>query len=48
VIGDGASIGAGAQLKDSIVFPGTVIADEAILIGAIAGHSGILDSLRRP
>ncbi len=47
VLGDGASVGAGAQLRESIVFPGTEIAGEAILIGAIAGHGGILQSLRR-
>jgi mannose-1-phosphate guanylyltransferase len=47
VIGDGASVGAGAQLRESIVFPGTDLAAGAILIGAIAGHSGILESLRR-
>ncbi len=47
VLGDGASVGAGAQLRESIVFPGTDIAAEAILIGAIAGHGGILQSLRR-
>jgi mannose-1-phosphate guanylyltransferase len=47
VIGDGASIGDGAQLRESIVFPGTDLAAGAIMIGAIAGHSGILDSLRR-
>jgi mannose-1-phosphate guanylyltransferase len=47
VIGDGASIGAGAQLRGSILFPGTDIAPDAILIGAIAGHGGILESLRR-
>jgi mannose-1-phosphate guanylyltransferase/mannose-1-phosphate guanylyltransferase/phosphomannomutase len=47
VIGDGASIGAGAQLRGSIIFPGTDIAANAILIGAIAGHGGILKSLRR-
>jgi mannose-1-phosphate guanylyltransferase len=46
-IGDGASIGDGAQLRESIVFPGTELAAGAILIGAIAGHSGILQSLRR-
>jgi mannose-1-phosphate guanylyltransferase len=46
VIGDGARIGAGAQLRESIVFPGTDVAAEAILIGAIAGHGGILQSLR--
>jgi mannose-1-phosphate guanylyltransferase len=47
VLGDGASIGAGAQLRECIVFPGTQIAAESIVIGAIAGHSGILESLRR-
>jgi hypothetical protein len=46
VLGDGARIGAGAQLRESIVFPGTEIAAESILIGAFAGHSGILQSLR--
>jgi mannose-1-phosphate guanylyltransferase/mannose-1-phosphate guanylyltransferase/phosphomannomutase len=48
VLGDGVSIGAGAQLRDSIVFPGTDIASDSILIGAIAGHGGIVQSLRRP
>jgi mannose-1-phosphate guanylyltransferase len=47
VLGDGASISDRAQLRGSIVFPGTEIAAESILIGAIAGHSGILQSLRR-
>jgi mannose-1-phosphate guanylyltransferase len=47
VLGDGASVGDRAQLRASIVFPGTEIAAEAILIDAIAGHSGILASLRR-
>jgi mannose-1-phosphate guanylyltransferase len=46
VLGDGAEIGDHVQLRSSIVFPGTRIADESILIGAIAGHSGILASLR--
>jgi mannose-1-phosphate guanylyltransferase len=46
VIGDGASIGEGAQLRESIVFPGSDVAAESILIGAIAGHGGILESLR--
>jgi mannose-1-phosphate guanylyltransferase len=48
VLGDGASIGDGAQLRSSIVFPGTEIAAESILIGAIAGHTDIVGSLRRP
>jgi mannose-1-phosphate guanylyltransferase len=47
VLGDGASVGDGAQLRESIVFPGTEIAGKSILIGAIAGHGGILESLRR-
>lgn len=47
VLGDGARIGAGAQLRESIVFPGTEVAAGSILIGAIAGHGGILQSLRR-
>lgn len=46
VLGDGARIGERAQLRDSIVFPGTTVAPGAIAIGAIAGHSGILESLR--
>ncbi len=46
VLGDGARIGAGAQLRSSIVFPGTEVSAGAILIGAIAGHAGILASLR--
>jgi mannose-1-phosphate guanylyltransferase/mannose-1-phosphate guanylyltransferase/phosphomannomutase len=47
VIGDGATIGDRAQLRSSIVFPGTEIAADSILIGAISGHAGILQSLRR-
>ncbi len=46
VLGDGARVGDGAQLRESIVFPGTEIAAGAILIGAIAGHAGILQSMR--
>jgi mannose-1-phosphate guanylyltransferase/mannose-1-phosphate guanylyltransferase/phosphomannomutase len=46
VIGDGSSVGAGASLRDAIVFPGTEVPDGAILIGAISGHTGIVDSLR--
>jgi len=47
VLGDGVSVGDRAQLRESIVFPGTHVAEESILIGAIAGHGGILQSLRR-
>jgi mannose-1-phosphate guanylyltransferase len=46
VLGDGARVGDGAQLRESIVFPGTEIAPESIMIGAIAGHAGILQSMR--
>ena len=47
VLGDGARVGDRAQLRGCIVFPGTEIAPESILIDAIAGHSGIVQSLRR-
>jgi mannose-1-phosphate guanylyltransferase/mannose-1-phosphate guanylyltransferase/phosphomannomutase len=47
VIGDGATVGDGAQLRASIIFPGTNVVADSILIDAIAGHSGILQSLRR-
>jgi mannose-1-phosphate guanylyltransferase/mannose-1-phosphate guanylyltransferase/phosphomannomutase len=47
VLGDGAHVGDGAQLRECIVFPGTTVAAGAIEIGAIAGHKGILESLRR-
>jgi mannose-1-phosphate guanylyltransferase len=46
VLGDGARVGEHAQLRESIVFPGTHVAPGGILIGAIAGHAGILESLR--
>jgi mannose-1-phosphate guanylyltransferase len=46
VVGDGARIGDGAKLRASILLPGTEIASGAILIDAIAGHEGILASLR--
>jgi mannose-1-phosphate guanylyltransferase/mannose-1-phosphate guanylyltransferase/phosphomannomutase len=46
VIGDGSTVGDGASLRDSIVFPGTTVGDEQIVIGAIYGHAGIVESLR--
>jgi mannose-1-phosphate guanylyltransferase len=46
VIGDGATIGDGAALKDAIVLPGTEVAADGILIGAIAGNTGIVERLR--
>jgi mannose-1-phosphate guanylyltransferase/mannose-1-phosphate guanylyltransferase/phosphomannomutase len=47
VIGDGAAIGDGAQLRASVIFPGSIVPRETILIGAIAGHTGIVASLKR-
>jgi UDP-3-O-[3-hydroxymyristoyl] glucosamine N-acyltransferase len=46
VLGDGARIGDRAALRETIVLPGTEVPADAILIGAIAGHAGILDSVR--
>jgi mannose-1-phosphate guanylyltransferase len=45
-IGDGARVGAGAALRDTVVFPGTEVPPGALLIGAIAGHTGIVERLR--
>ena len=45
VLGDGARVGEHAQLRESIVFPGTEVAGKSILIGAISAHAGILQSL---
>jgi mannose-1-phosphate guanylyltransferase len=47
VIGDDAAIGDGAQLRASVIFPGSTVPRETILIGAIAGHTGIVASLKR-
>jgi mannose-1-phosphate guanylyltransferase len=47
VLGDGAVVGDGAQLRESILFPGTEALPGAIEIGSIAGHAGILQSMRR-
>jgi len=48
VVGRAASLGEGAQLRESIVLPGTELAAGSITIGAIAGHRGILESMRAP
>lgn len=45
-IGDGSRIGRGASLRGSVVLPGTEVADEAIVIDAIVGHTGILAGVR--
>ncbi len=47
VVGDGATVGDRAQLRSSIVFPGTEVGADAILIGAISAHNGIVASLRK-
>ncbi len=46
VLGRGARLGDGAQVRESVVLPGTELAAGSITIGAIAGHRGILESLR--
>jgi mannose-1-phosphate guanylyltransferase/mannose-1-phosphate guanylyltransferase/phosphomannomutase len=46
VIGDGCRVGEGAALRNTIVFPGTELPDGAILIDAVAGHAGIVESMR--
>jgi mannose-1-phosphate guanylyltransferase len=46
VVGDGSVIGDGAALRDSIVLSGTTVEDGEIVIGAIVGHAGIVQSLR--
>ena len=46
VIGDGCRVGEGAALRESIVFPGTDVADGEILIGAIHGGNGIVERMR--
>ena len=45
-IGDGAGVGAGSHVRDSIILPGAQVADESILIGGITGHADIPASLR--
>jgi len=47
VVGDGSRIGANASLRESIVFPGAHIPEGELLIGAILGHAGIVERLRR-
>jgi mannose-1-phosphate guanylyltransferase len=46
VVGDGCSIGNGAALRDTIVFPGTRVEAGEILIGAIHGGTGIIERMR--
>jgi len=46
VIGDDCRIGAGASLRDTIVFPGTDVEEGAIVVGGTLGHTGVVESLR--
>jgi mannose-1-phosphate guanylyltransferase/mannose-1-phosphate guanylyltransferase/phosphomannomutase len=46
VIGDGCRVGDGASVRESIVFPGAEVEEREILIGAILGGRGIVESLR--
>ena len=46
VIGDHCRIGDGASLRETIVLPGTDVESTGIVIGAILGHAGIVESLR--
>jgi mannose-1-phosphate guanylyltransferase/mannose-1-phosphate guanylyltransferase/phosphomannomutase len=46
VVGDRCSVGDGAALRDAILLPGTVVPPGEIVIGAIVGRGGIVDSLR--
>jgi mannose-1-phosphate guanylyltransferase len=45
VIGDRATVGGGAALRESIVFPGSRLDAGTILIGAITGQTGIVEAL---
>jgi mannose-1-phosphate guanylyltransferase/mannose-1-phosphate guanylyltransferase/phosphomannomutase len=46
VLGDGSTVADGAQLRESILLPGTEVPRGSILIGSITGHRGILASIR--
>ncbi len=40
VLGEGASVGAGARVKESVVLPGAAVPDGAVLAGAVYGRRG--------
>ena len=46
VIGDRCSVGDGASLREVILLPGTTVPPGEVVIGAIVGRAGIVDSLR--
>jgi mannose-1-phosphate guanylyltransferase len=45
-LGDGSRVGRGASLRDIVVFPGTRVEEDALVVGGILGHAGIIESLR--
>jgi NDP-sugar pyrophosphorylase family protein len=42
VVGPGARIGGGAQVRESVLLPGAEVPAEAMLVGGIAGRRGLL------
>jgi NDP-sugar pyrophosphorylase family protein len=46
VIGDRCSVGEGASLREVILLPGTTVPSGEVVIGAIVGRAGIVDSPR--
>jgi mannose-1-phosphate guanylyltransferase len=48
VIGDGCTIGEGATLREVVVWPGTEVAPNALLIGGIAGERPLAERLHQP
>lgn len=40
VLGEGASVGAGARVKESVILPGAAVPDGAVLAGAVLGRRG--------
>jgi mannose-1-phosphate guanylyltransferase len=46
VVGGRCTVGSGASLRESIVFPGTEVGTGAILIGAISGTAAVLENMR--
>ena len=45
VIGDGCSIGSGATLREVVIWPGSDVPEQAMLIGAIAGDRPLAERL---
>jgi mannose-1-phosphate guanylyltransferase len=45
VLGDGCRVGEGAAIRDSILWPGTEVARDAVLIGAVAGSGPLRERI---